>query len=150
MKSILNQKNIIVNNKSCDKETILKKIGSVLQDSGYCTSSYAQGILEKEKVFNTYIGNEVAIPHGIESVRNEVISTGIVVMTFPDGVNWGSGNTAKLVIGIAAKEDEQVDVLAHIAVTCMELDNVEKIVHSSAEEIKSIFSSELDADSNVI
>ena len=69
--------------------------------------------LEKEG-FATYIGNGVAIPHGMESGKQFINKTGISYIQCPQGVEW-NGETAYIIVGIAAKNDEHLDVLATLA-----------------------------------
>ena len=107
-------------------------------EDGYTSEKYTQAMLDKEEVFNTAIGNAVAIPHGIEASKGEVKKSGLVVMTFPDGTDWG-GETVKLVIGIAGVGDEHLDILSNIAITCSDEDDVEDLLHSSADDIFNTF-----------
>jgi len=69
--------------------------------------------LEKES-FATYIGNGVAIPHGMESGKKFVKNTGISYIQCPKGVEW-NGETAYLIVGIAAKDDDHMGVLSTLA-----------------------------------
>ena len=131
---ILQKKNIILNCQPKAKEDVIKEIGKIFCEDGYTTEKYTQAMLDKEQVFNTAIGNNVAIPHGIEEGKVEVQHAGLVIMTFPEGTDW-NGTTVKLVIGIAATGDEHVDILSNIAVTCSDEDDVEDVVHSSVDEI---------------
>ena len=59
-------------------------------------------------------------------------------MTFPDGTDWG-GETVKLVIGIAGVGDEHLNILSNIAITCSDEDDVEDLLHSSADDIFNTF-----------
>lgn len=136
---ILLKKNILTNRPSTDKEQVLRDMGRVLYESGYVTEKYTEALLEKEKVFNTAIGNNLAIPHGIESMMSEIKNSGIAIFTYPDGVDWGNGNTVNLVIGIAAAGDDHVDLLSKIAMQCMDADSVQKIVHMNRDEIYELF-----------
>ena len=95
-------------------------------------------MLDKEPVFNTAIGNGLAIPHGIESMRGEIKNSGLVIMTFPEGIDWG-GETVKLVIGIAAIGEEHMDVLTKIADACDSEEAVDEIVAKSVDEIYDMF-----------
>ena len=81
MSEILERKNIILNSDLKTKKDVIKAMGKMLTDSGYTTEKYIQAMLDKEKVFNTAIGNFVAIPHGIESGKVEVLKTGLAVMS---------------------------------------------------------------------
>ena len=51
--------------------------------------------------FATYIGNGVAIPHGMSEGSKYVKNTGISVIQIPDGVEWNE-EKAYIVVGIAA------------------------------------------------
>ncbi|WP_298587827.1 PTS sugar transporter subunit IIA [uncultured Megasphaera sp.] len=138
MNTILQKKNIILNCQPKAKEDIIKEIGKIFYDDGYTTEKYTQAMLDKEKVFNTAIGNSVAIPHGIEEGKCEVKKSGLVIMTFPQGTDWG-GETVKLVIGIAGVGDEHIDILSNIAVTCSDEDEVDEILKSSVDDIYNTF-----------
>ena len=138
MNTILQKKNIILNCPPQPKEDIIKKIGKIFSEDGYTSEKYTQAMLDKEEVFNTAIGNAVAIPPGIEASKGEVKKSGLVVMTFPDGTDWG-GETVKLVIGIAGVGDEHLDILSNIAITCSDEDDVEDLLHSSADDIFNTF-----------
>ena len=136
---VLIKKNIILNNAPVDKETAIRKIGQILVDSGYVTEKYVDGMIEKEEVFNTAIGNSLAIPHGIESVIGEIKNSGLAIMTYPEGIDWGEGETVKLVIAVASAGDDHVETLGKIATTCESEEAVEKILHMSVDEIYELF-----------
>lgn len=135
MNEILSCQDIRTGVSSLTKEEAIEQLGQMLYGKGCCTRAYIQAMHDKEKVFNTYIGNDLALPHGIESARDEVLHTGLAVLTCPEGIDWGNGMKARLIIGIAAKDDEQVEILSRIAVLCMDPDNVKKLVESSPSTI---------------
>ena len=93
MSSILKKENILINSKLSNKEEIIKKLGNILYENGYTTDRYVEALLEKEKVFNTAIGFGLAIPHGIETMKSEIKESGLAIMTVPEGVDWGNGNS---------------------------------------------------------
>lgn len=139
MSQILKQENILTNCKPEEKETVIRKMGAILLEHGYIEEPYIQGMVDKEDVFNTNIGNEVAIPHGIESAREYIKKTGIAVMVFPEGTDWGNGEKVKVVIGIAGVGEEHMDILSKIAEILSEPEDVEKVVNSSPAEIYQLF-----------
>lgn len=142
MASVLKKENIILDCKPAPKEEVIRRVGEIMVQQGFCTERYVEGMLEKEQVFNTYMGNQVALPHGIESVRDQVLNTGLVILVFPEAIEWGADEKVRLVIGIAAKGDDHIGVLSRIAIYCFEQENVDHIVESSADEIYQIFNSE--------
>ena len=139
---ILETKNIFINQASGEKEDIIRRIGDIFASQGYTNEYYTQAMLDKEKVFNTYIGNEVAIPHGIEEAKKHILKTGLVLMTFPEGLDWGAPEKVKVVIGIAAVGDEHLDVLQKIAMTFCDRAGVEKVLTMSEQEISEFFEGE--------
>lgn len=139
MSEILKLENIFVNCQPKEKEAVIREIGGVLLDSGYIEEAYIQGMVDKETVFNTNIGNEVAIPHGIEEARSYIKKTGIAVMIFPEGTDWGNGEKVKVIIGIAGAGEEHMDILSRIAEILSEPEDVARVVASSPEEIYQLF-----------
>jgi multiphosphoryl transfer protein len=93
------------------KEDAIRQVAALLSRSGCIVPGYAESMLEREKVANTYLGKGVAIPHGMPKDRELIRRTGIAVLQVPDGVVWQPGDTARLIIGIAARSDEHLDVL---------------------------------------
>lgn len=138
MEEILKEKNIFTNCKPEDKISIISKIGKILYDNGYITEKYIEAMMKKELVMNTYIGNYIALPHGVEDSRSEVLHSGMVMMIFPEGTEW-NGETAKIVIGLACTGDDHLNILSTIAEKLSDEDMVEKVVSSDANTIWKMF-----------
>lgn len=139
MSEILKKENILTNCKPAPKEEIIRKLGNILLENGYIEEEYIQGMIDKEGVFNTNIGNSIAIPHGIESSKVHVKNAGIAIMTIPEGTDWGSDEPVKIIIAIAGDGDVHIEILGRIAEVLSDPDDVEKVVNSSAEEIYKLF-----------
>jgi mannitol PTS system EIIA component len=138
--SILSSENILLNATVGSKVDAIKLTGSILVDNGYVDPSYIGKMLEREELTSTYMGNFVAIPHGTEDSKPFVKASGISVVQVPKGVDFGGGNTVKLLIGIAGKDNEHLDILSKIAIVLSEEENIETLVAAqSADEIISIF-----------
>lgn len=106
--------NIQMNCQANTKEEAIIMAGKLLVSLGYVEERYIEGMLEREKVLSTYIGNYVAIPHGEYGYKNDIINSGIVVLHFPNGVTFNT-EKAYFVIGIAGKGDEHMKILSTIA-----------------------------------
>ena len=138
--SILSPENIRFNASVDSKEEAIRLTGQLLVERGYVKPAYVDTMLEREQLTSTYMGNYVAIPHGTEEGKENVIESGIVIVQVPDGVDFGDGNIVKLLIGIAAKGDEHLDILSKIALVVAEEENVHQIVQAeTAEEIMKFF-----------
>lgn len=92
--------------------------GRALVEAGCVTEAYPPAMLEREQSITTYIGEGVAIPHATLAGKEAVLRDGLCFLRFPDGVDWG-GNTVVLCIGIAAKGEGHVDILAQLAQVLM-------------------------------
>lgn len=66
---------------------------------------------------STYLGEGIAVPHGTIEAKDAVLKTGVVVCQYPEGVKFNEDeedSIAKLVIGIAAKNNEHLQVVSAI------------------------------------
>ncbi|MBP3950980.1 PTS sugar transporter subunit IIA [Bacillus suaedae] len=138
-KEILAVENIELNVSVKDKEEAIRKTGQILVDKGYVEPSYIEKMLEREELTTTYMGNFVAIPHGTEDAKKAVIESGLSIVQVPEGVSF-NGEIVKVLIGIAGKGDEHLEILSQIAIVCSEEENVNQIVEAkSAAEILNLF-----------
>ncbi|WP_017473055.1 PTS sugar transporter subunit IIA [Amphibacillus jilinensis] len=139
-KEILTKDNITLGATLTDKEAAIRFTGQILVDNGYVEASYVDKMIEREQVTTTYIGNNVAIPHGTEDAKKAVKETGLSVVICPDGVDF-NGNTVNILIGIAGKGDEHLEILSKIALVCADEDNIQTLIQaSSKQEIIDLFS----------
>lgn len=137
---ILAKENIVLHASIDNKENAIRLTGDILVKRGYVDAVYIEKMLEREALTSTYMGNFIAIPHGTEDAKESVKQSGISIIQVPDGVDFGNGNIVKLLIGIAGKNNEHLDILSQIAIVCSEEENVEKLVRAtSADEILELF-----------
>lgn len=86
----------------------------MLVDSGCVTLGYVNAMIEREKLQTTYMGMGIAIPHGTSEAKGKVLRSGVVVLQYPEGVDFGE-EKARLVIGIAGAGDSHMDIISGIA-----------------------------------
>ncbi|QXN83845.1 PTS sugar transporter subunit IIA [Salmonella enterica subsp. diarizonae] len=134
MNNIFTPDNIILNAQAKDKLDAIRITGNILKENGYVTDEYIKRMIVREEIVSTYLGNGLAIPHGTDGSDCEIIKTGISLVQFPDGVDFGDGNTAYITIGIAGKEAEHMDLLNKIALICIEEDNVQTLRNATSIE----------------
>lgn len=140
-KPMLVKENIILNCYVENSDEAIVKMGELLEKGGYVEHGYIQGMLDRDHSLSTYLGNGVAIPHGEFEVSHCIKQTGMGVMVYPDGVQWGS-EKAYLVIGIAAAENSHMDVLSNLAIKLIDPEDVNKLIHGSQEYIYQTITSE--------
>ncbi len=97
-----------------NKQDAIRQVGQLLVNSGFIEAGYINSMLGREQVANTYLGNGIAIPHGLPEDRDLIKRTGVAVVQAPAGVTWNPGETAQLIVGIAAKSDEHIEVLRRL------------------------------------
>lgn len=95
-----------------DKSEAIRAAGRVLVERGYIAAGYVESMLGREAQANTFLGSGVAIPHGLGKDRGMIHGTGVAVLQLAEAVEWNPGQPVWLVVGIAAKSDEHIGILA--------------------------------------
>lgn len=139
----LSEKNIFLNLTANTKEEAIRFAGQKLVDNGYVKPAYIEAMLEREKLTSTYLGESIAVPHGTIESKDEVITTGIVFCQYPSGVQFGEeeSDKAKIVIGIAARNNEHLNVIAKLTNALDDESIIAKLASTnSIEEVLAILS----------
>ncbi len=110
----LPENNIHLAVQATNKQQAIEMVAAALERAGYVESGYLQGMLARELQTSTFLGNGIAIPHGTLETRSMVKDTGVQIFQFPQGIEWGEGNIAYVVIGIAARSDEHLTLLRQL------------------------------------
>lgn len=127
----INERQVLLQARAEDKQDAICQAGQLLVDSGCIEAGYIASMLNREKVANTYLGNGIAIPHGMPADRDLIKQTGIAVVQFPVGVSWNPGDTAHLIVGIAAKSDEHIEVLKRLTRVLGDKAQVDRLVQTT-------------------
>ena len=72
--------------KAADKYEAIRMAGDFLVKRGSIEPEYIDAMLQREEVNTTYIGEGVAIPHGVGPSRVYIKESGLAVLQFPDGI----------------------------------------------------------------
>jgi mannitol PTS system EIIA component len=134
MSEILTPETIELKASLDNQEEAIRRAGTLLVENGHVEERYIDSMFEREKSVSTFIGNAVAIPHGTGDSKQWVTRSGLSILTVPEGVEYGDGNVARLVIGIAGKGDEHLEILSRIATVCEDENNVNQIVRAETKE----------------
>lgn len=140
-KELLYRENVRVNCKAQSKEEVIREVGNMLVDAGYVKEAYVDAMLERENTFSTFMGNGLALPHGVEAAKKEVKQSGIAVMTFSNGIDW-SGNEVKVVVGIAGVGEEHLRILGIVADKMLDPEAADRIANADADTVYRILSGE--------
>ena len=123
----LSESNIHLNANAADKQQAIEMAASALVQTDNVENGYLQGMLARELQTSTFLGNGIAIPHGTLDTRSMVKKTGVQVFQFPQGIEWGEGNIAYVVIGIAARSDEHLSLLRQLTHVLSDEDTAAKL-----------------------
>ena len=123
----LSESNIHLNVNAADKQQAIEMAASALVQADNVENGYLQGMLARELQTSTFLGNGIAIPHGTLDTRSMVKKTGVQVFQFPQGIEWGEGNIAYVVIGIAARSHEHLSLLRQLTHVLSDEDTAAKL-----------------------
>lgn len=129
-KEVMVREGIKLNLGPVSKEEAIQTAGELLAELGYVDASYIPAMQEREKLVTTYMGMGVAIPHGTSQAKGTVKKTGIVLLQYPEGVDFGD-EKAQLVFGIAGIGDEHLDLLSKICGMLEDEEVLEKLKTTS-------------------
>ncbi|MTT32570.1 PTS mannitol transporter subunit IICBA [Terrilactibacillus sp. BCM23-1] len=127
--NILLKKNVFLNQSFTTKEEAIVFAGQILVDGGYVKESYIDAMIARDKLTSTFVGNGVAIPHGTDEAKKDILASGVTIIQVPEGVDF-DGNEVRLLFGIAGKDGTHLNILSDIAIACTEKENVEKMVNA--------------------
>ncbi|MCC4217780.1 PTS mannitol transporter subunit IICBA [Vibrio parahaemolyticus] len=141
----IQRENIHLGLKAANKEEAIRFAGNKLVELGYAEPEYVDAMFEREALVPTYLGESIAVPHGTVEAKDRVKKTGIVICQYPSGIQFteDDDDVAKLVIGIAAKNDEHIQVITTITNALDEPEAIEKLTSTTdVEEILNILGRE--------
>ncbi|GAA0652711.1 PTS sugar transporter subunit IIA [[Clostridium] innocuum] len=109
-----------------DRWSAIQACGEILVKQGYVKAAYIEDMMERERLVSVYVGNHVAIPHGIANSEQHILESGLSVLQIPEGVDF-DGEKAYIMIGIAGRDGVHMQLLSQIALVCMEQEQVERL-----------------------
>ena len=132
--AILSIERIRLQATATDKLDAIRQAGSLLVEQGCVKPAYVDGMLTRESTMSTYLGNGVAIPHGMHENHSDVLQNAISIVQFPAGVPWDEDDEdelAYLVIGIAAIGDGHMGILSNLAEVIEDEDSAELLAKTT-------------------
>ena len=119
-----------------DKNAAIKEVAQMLVAVGAVLPAYADSMLEREKVANTFLGAGVAIPHGLVGDKHLVKKDCLAILQIPHGLEWNPGQRTNLVVGIAAKSDSHINMLKRLTRLLANKELLQKLFYTTdADEI---------------
>jgi mannitol PTS system EIIA component len=136
----LDTRHVLLGREYQSKQDAIREIGDRMVALGEVTVRYARGMLEKEEQCSTWITDGVALPHGTNAVKDEILQDSVIVAQVPKGVDWGGGNLVYLAIGLAGKGSQRhLKLLSGLAAVLQHKDKVDKLMQTrDADEVVAI------------
>ena len=139
---MISSKNVKLNSKEKSVKDAIDNSGNILLKNKNVTKEYLKSMHKRNEDVSVYIGNGVAIPHGQSDSSQWINESGISLTTYPNGIDW-NGNKVYLVIAIAGKDNNHLDILSQLAIKLNDEKNVKKIAKAKTiKEIKEILNNE--------
>jgi len=125
--------NVFLGLKADSKEEAIRFAGEQLLKGGYVQPEYVEAMFEREKLTPTYLGEGIAVPHGTVAAKDRVLKTGIVFCQYPQGVHFGEDpeDIAHLVIGIAARNNEHIQVITSLTNALDDDSIIQRLIHTT-------------------
>jgi len=112
---------ILLNVQVTKKDDLLKLISENMSSLGLVSGNYFEALLAREEKVSTYLINGVAIPHGVNEAKDQVVQTGVVIVQAPHGITWNEkGDIVRLIVGIAAKGKDHLALLQRLTTVVMD------------------------------
>ncbi|ADW71666.1 MULTISPECIES: PTS mannitol transporter subunit IICBA [Rahnella] len=137
----ISESNIFLGLNAATKEDAIRFAGEQLVKGGYVQAEYVDAMLAREQLTSTYLGESIAVPHGTIEAKDRVLKTGIVFCQYPAGIRWGDDedDRARLVVGIAARNNEHINVITKLTTALDEEGVIERLANTtSVEEVLTI------------
>ena len=128
---------IKLNQQFTNKEEAIRYCGQLLADGGYVKPDYIDAMVRRDQELSVYMGNFIAIPHGTDDAKKEVLKTGVTVVQVPKGVNFGTEEDqqiATVLFGIAGLGNEHLELIQKISIFCADVDNVVKLADAQTQD----------------
>lgn len=144
--SLLAEDSIQLDRTATDRFDAVRQSGAALVAAGAVDESYVDAMIQRENTVSTFVGEGVAIPHGTLAGKESVKRDALVVLRFPDGVDW-EGNTVYVTVGIAAAGGGHIALLSQLAEILLDPDKAEQLrTATSREQVYALLTPDEDED----
>lgn len=128
------------------KEDAIRYCGGLLVEAGHVNEAYIEAMIERNNELSVYMGNFIAIPHGTDEAKKEILSSGLAVVQVPKGINFGTAEAPKvatILFGLAGLGDDHLEMIQKISLFCADVENVAKLADAqTVEEVITLLTSE--------
>lgn len=135
---LLKKESVELGVKVSSKEAAIDKLVELMNSAGRLKdkAAYKEGILAREALGSTAVGDAIAIPHAKVAAVKE---PGLAAIVVPDGVDYEAydGSLSKIIFMIAAPDGEadvHLEALSKLSTLLMDPDFKESLIHAGSKE----------------
>lgn len=149
MLPIISKENVMFDVEATDKETVLKKMVQKLNELGYLNDEnlFLHDVIEREKVFPTYLDFGIGLPHGKSEGTNQA---GLCIARLNHDVIWNEEEQSKvdmvILIAVKAGSDNNLhlQILAKLSRALMHEDFIKILKEGSLDSVYDALSEKLE------
>ena len=137
---ILDRANVVAAGSATTREDAIREAGELLVRAGADEPGYVDSMQDRENTVSTFMGNGLAIPHGTNESKDEIVRPALSFVRYPSPLDWG-GEEVRFVVGIAGRNNEHLDILSKIAIIFSDDDAVQRLIAApTAAELHALLS----------
>ena len=130
---VLTPGNVRIHSGSVTREEAIREAADLLESAGAVTKAYFDAMLTREETVSTYMGNELAIPHGTNDAKEAILASSLTVVRYDGGIDW-DGEDVTFVVGIAGRGDEHLALLQNVAILFSDEEQVAELKKAETAE----------------
>ena len=110
----MDESSVVLSGTARDREAAILEAGGLLVTAGAVEEPYVAGMLERERSVSTYMGNELALPHGTSASSTSVNRVGLSFVRYDEPLDW-DGRSVRFVVGLAGSGTEHLGLIERLA-----------------------------------
>jgi PTS system mannitol-specific IIC component len=130
---LLDRSSVVLDGGPASREDAITRAGELLVAAGAVSPAYVDAMHVREQSVSTAMGNGLAIPHGTNEAKADVVRTAISFVRYPEGIDW-NGKQVRFVVGIAALGNEHLKLLGRIAEVFTDPAQVQRLESADSED----------------
>ena len=134
MTDVLTRDLVVAPGAARTKDEAIAEAGALLVGCGAVTAAYAEAMAERERLVSTYMGSWLAIPHGTDESKGDIVRSALCLVRYDEPIEWGAGQLVKVVVGIAGVGEEHLAILSRIALIFSDPGEVQKVLDAAGPD----------------
>ena len=91
-------------------------------------------VAAREQLVSTYMGSWLAIPHGTDESKGDILASALCLIRYDEPIEWGAGQPVRVVVGIAGVGEEHLSILSRIALIFSDPARVEEVLAAAGPD----------------